>query len=502
MWPGQKTPRARTLTVVLSESTPSPDLLSRRRTFLTKSSKLRRGNPIRLSRAPQMNRCQVVFSALLVWATFVVASPAQMSERAEPRQGSALNSVNLEQTSFHNRMGLPPWIELGAELRGRAQSGSTFDSRSSDRFYLNRLQLNLAVQPRQWVRFVFQGQDARVFGPGPEDAREDLQNTFDVHQAYADFGRAEQGWRLRAGRQELAFGDERLLGADNYWDCFGQTFDAVRLSFAGTKFRFDTFSAFRVRPARRRWDPLDRTSRISGLSAQIRTAGEGVLEPYFLWKRGGDTLDLMTHPGHRDVLTPGVRAEGSLPHSFEYNIEMALQRGHVVSDEISAWAGHWELGWKPFGREFGLRLGAEYNYASGDRNPTDGRYGTFDDLYPAGFSEYGMEDPIAWRNIRYPAVIVEIPVTKRWTFFGGYRRYWLASIQDGLYPGGDEYLIRNSAAAGADVGSHTLVSVAYAQSERWQVHAGYGHLSPGSYLRQSGFPAALRTAYLQSSFTF
>lgn len=31
--------------------------------------------------------------------------------------------------------------------------------------------------------------------------------------------------------------------------------------------------------------------------------------------------------------------------------------------------------------------------------------------------------------------------------FGCYRHYWLASIHDGLYPGGDEYLVKNPAAA-------------------------------------------------------
>jgi hypothetical protein len=39
-------------------------------------------------------------------------------------------------------------------------------------------------------------------------------------------------------------------------------------------------------------------------------------------------------------------------------------------------------------------------------------------------------------------------------------------------------------------------------SERWRVYAGYGHLFPGSYLRQSGCSSALRTVYLLSSFTF
>lgn len=146
-----------------------------------------------------------------------------------------------------------------------------------------------------------------------------------------------------------------------------------------------------------------------------------------------------------------------------------------------------------------MRLGIEYNFASGDRDPADGRHGTFDDLYPAGFNKYGITDPFAWRNIRYPAVGVEMPVTRRWTI---YRLFRLASLHDGLYPGGDQSLVRNPAATSTKVGSHVLVAAGYSRSDCWRLYAGYGYLFPGAYLRQSGYLTPLRTAYLQSSLTF
>ena len=434
------------------------------------------------------------------WAAVPMTSLAQAPEGTEQQQPTPGPEASDQRQPRKERKGLPSWLKLGVELRGRAESSTAFDSASEDRFYLNRLRLDVAVEPVTWVRFFFQGQDARAFSldGGPH---EDLQNTLDLRQAYVDFGRPEGGWHLKAGRQELAVGDERLVAADNYWDCFGQSFDAVGMGFEGARVSVDAFTGFRVQPSRQRIDAFDTGSRISGLTAQFKTRGEGVLEPYILWKRGSDTLDLMEHPGHRDVLTPGVLAKGALPHSLDYNVEMAFQRGHVVADSISAWAGHWELGWKPLGREFGLRLGIEYNFASGDKDPANGTHGTFDDLYPAGYNKYGMQDPIAWRNIRYPAIGVEMPVTKRWTMYGGYRLFRLATIHDGLYPGGDEYLVRNPAATDTQVGSQALVSAGYSRSH-WRVYGGYGYFFAGAYLRQSGYPAALRTAYLLSSLTF
>jgi Alginate export len=436
--------------------------------------------------------------ALCVWAGLPPTVLGQAPERTEPPQDPALEGSKAEQP----RARLPAWLKLGVELRGRAESNNGFEGASSEPLYLNRLRLNAGFQPAPWMRFFVQAQDARAFSRDPDHEEESLRNTLDLRQAYVDFGRVEAGWQLRAGRQELAVGDERLVGADNYWDGFGQAFDAVLLGFTGARFRVDAFTRFRVQPSRRSLDPSDTASRIAGLTLQFKTRGAGVLEPYFLWKRGGDTGDLLEHPGHRDVLTPGVRAQGALPHSLDYNIEMALQRGHVVDERISAWAGHWELGWKPLGKDSGLRLGLEYNFASGDRDLADGKHGTFDDLYPAGFNKCGMADPIAWRNIRYPAVGVEVPLTRRWTVYGGYRNFRLATVHDGLYPGGDEYLARNPAATRADVGSHVLASAGYAHSDHWKAYAGYGYLFPGAYLRQSGYLTAIRTAYLLFSFAF
>jgi hypothetical protein len=444
-----------------------------------------------------MNRSTAVVCAFSLWTALPPASMAQAPPG--PEGDSPAQEASSEERRFGNVKGLPSWLRLGVELRGRAEFNADPEQDVDDRVYLNRLRFSAAVQPARWARFFFEGQDARAFPLKASAGFEDLRNAFEVRQGYVELGHAEEGWQMRVGRQELSVGDERLVGADKYWGSFGQAFDALRVSFARKKVRVDAFTGFRVEPAERRPDPFDTASRISGISARFDTGvGGGVIEPYLLWKRGGDTLDLMQRWGHRDVATPGLRAQGDLPRSLDYNIETALQRGHVVGDRISAWAGHWEIGWKPLGKELGPRLGLEYNFASGDAGPEDGRHNTFDDLYPAGFNKYGITDPFAWRNIRHPALGADVPLTRRWTVYGGWRSYWLATVRDGLYPGGDEYMALNPGATSSHIGSQVFFSAGYARSERWKVYAGYGHLWPGGFLRQSGCPSALRTVYPRS----
>ncbi len=395
---------------------------------------------------------------------------------------------------------LPVWLHIGFEFRGREEANDDVDRDRHEWQYLNRLRLNATIEPAGWARFFVQAQDARAARFGGTDVP-DQRNGLELHQGYLELGALEEGVQFRFGRQQLAVGDERLVAADDYWDWCGQTFDAVRVALIRRPWRLESFAGFRVEPGHRHVNPFDTSSRVSGLTFALEQ-GWGMVEPYLIWKRGGDTLDLLGRPGHRDVVTPGVLLRGNAAPTVEFDVEMAVQRGHVVGDWISAWAGHWELGWHPFGKEKGPRLGLEYNYASGDANPADGRHRTFDDIYPAGYNKFGMLDPIAWRNTSYPMVSVEMPLAKKWRVLTGYRSYWLAQLGDGLYEGGDEYQIRNPAATSSHVGSQLLFSGAFVPSEHWRIYAGYGLFFAGAFVRQSNYASNLTTIYIQPSYSF
>jgi len=244
---------------------------------------------------------------------------------------------------------LPAWLKLGAELRGRAEGNRdvNFERGFHDRGYLNRVRLDVGIEPRSWLRFHWQGQDSRGLAFRDRPTAETLTNSLDMRLAYAELGNLEQGaWGLRVGRQELAFGDERLVGADNYWDAFGLSFDAVRLSVGKGRLRIDGFAALPVAATYGRLDRITAGEQLYGCYTRITHRGSGALEPYFLWRHSREALDEWDGFGTRDVHTYGVRGAGDLPRNFDYNLETAFQRGHVVDDRIGAWAGHWELGYK------------------------------------------------------------------------------------------------------------------------------------------------------------
>lgn len=75
-------------------------------------------------------------------------------------QGTGLEAAESGPSDLFKSGGWPAWLKLGVELRGRSESGNAFDPPADDRFYLNRLRLNVIFRPRPWVRFFLQGQDA------------------------------------------------------------------------------------------------------------------------------------------------------------------------------------------------------------------------------------------------------------------------------------------------------------------------------------------------------
>ena len=398
--------------------------------------------------------------AFLIWATPLLACCADMDASTAR---------------------LPAWLKLGAEVRGRLETAVAqgFLRGNDDGHYLHRLRLQAGVEPHRLVRFFIQVQDSRAPGFGQKPAPGGVVNALDVRQGYLEVGPAgSTGWSLRLGRQDLIFGEERLVGASN-WGNVGRSFDAARLSYQGPGARLDWFASAVVTPLNGSFDRPRLVNGFYGFYASFdRLIKDSVVEPYVLWKTGS--------AGDQDVYTAGLRAVGKLRRGFDYGFEMALQAGHAARDDVRAWAGHWVLGYTLPLRRRAPRLLFEYNYASGDRDPADGRRGTFDQLYPTNHAKYGTADRIGWRNIHDLMAGVDWRLSPKWRFSPAFHRFWLASRRDALYTEGGAPLIRFPGASSSRVGDELDLESSYQFSSRFGLLGGYARLFRGPYLKQAG----------------
>ncbi len=400
---------------------------------------------------------------------------------------------------------LPAWLRFTGEYRLRLEgyTGGNFKDDSSDAYLLHRVRLGMEIRPASWWRFYVQAQDARAFWrnttPPP------YQDTMDLRMSYTEFGDAEKGIGLRAGRQELNFGDQRLVGSSN-WTNTARTFDAVRLRLRSGGYRVDAFASTVVQQVDGTFDRPFRgkADNLHGLYGGIEKAiPKSVVEPYVFWRVTRNLKTETGRPGNRDFKTVGVRGTGALPLRFDYNVEMAWQTGSLGTDQIRAWAGHWQVGYSLPHLRWNPRLIAEYNFASGDRNPRDGVRGTFDVMYPTGHDKTGLADQVGWKNIRDIRGGVQLRPGTNWVIAPIYHSYWLASATDALYTSSGTAIVQKAdGSAGTRVGQEADVSTLYTAKNGVMIGAGFGHLFPGEFLKKATQGHGYSFPYLMLGYSF
>ena len=380
---------------------------------------------------------------------------------------------------------LAPWLQVRGEYRTRIEgfSGGGFNDGNDDAYWLGRFRLNAIVRPNSSMRFFIQTHDARAFDRTTGGLANPVRDTFDLRQAFGEFGTTTM---VRLGRQELAFGEERLIGGVN-WLNNARSFDAGRLTIKRKGVQVDAFAASVVTIQPDAFDKSGGGNALYGTYVALSTLmPKQAVEPYFFWRQSRGLAAELGGTATLRQATTGLRMAGKLPASLDYSGEVALQTGSVGPDSIGAWASQGMMGKTFGGASLKPRLFAELNHASGDANAKDGTRGTFDQLYPTGHDKYGLADQVGWRNINHVRTGVELKPTSKWQVSGGYHSYWLASATDALYSAGGAVVARSSAGtAGRFVGQEVDLQTTYIYSPQIQIAGGFAHLIPGTFLKNT-----------------
>ena len=383
----------------------------------------------------------------------------------------------------------PAWLKAGGEYRIRIEGvdGARFQAGNDDGYTLSRLRLGLAIQPATAWRFVLQAQDSRVFLKNQQPSRPPFRDAIDARLAYAEIGAASTaGVSARIGRQELAFGEQRLIGNAD-WLNTGRTFDAVRATVHRAKVVADGFAGYVVSVRADRFNRPDPGNVLYGANIVLTdVVPHATVEPYFFGRRAPNQA---TEAGTRAVLhsgTVGVRWMPKPRGAVDAGAEVAGQMGSIGSDRVRAWAGHWTVGYTLRDAASHPRIAGEYNYASGDRDRGDARRTTFDQLFPTAHDKYGLSDQVGWKNVHHLRTSVDLHPGKKWLTTIRYNSWWLASAQDALYDAsGAVAALAANGSAGRHVGQELDVQAVLSGPGKAKVSAGYARLFPGEFLQHT-----------------
>lgn len=453
-------------------------------------------------------------NALALAGLVLAAVPVVAEERAPARSAAAEAQTAAAPANkppaapavpVFNRVNqaLPPWLRLRGEFRERMEglNNFAFTEGRDTTLFLSRVRLQATVTPNKSLAFVVQAQDARVankkVGPTVAPFRDEI----DLRMAYAEVGDVKAPVAVRLGRQELVYGDQRLLGHVS-WLNGARTFDAAKVMVRGKAVNVDAFvaSVVTLNDTAFNKSAFD-ASRFAGVYATTgKLVPKASVEPYLYYRYGTAQRAETGVLGDLQQATLGVRWVGTLPARLDYNVEMVAQRGSLATDDISAWAGHWNVR-ETLTKKYAVKLFGEFNYASGDGNATDGTRHTFDQLYPTPHDKIGLADQAGWRNVRHLRTGLELTPRKGVALAASYHSIWLANTRDALYNAGGAAVARVvGGAASAHVGQEIDVQATWAVSPILSLAGGYSHLTPGAFLKQATPGASYSSPYLMATY--
>lgn len=412
--------------------------------------------------------------------------------------------ASISPLSELNRM-LPDWLCVTAGYRTRFEgyAGGSFLAGSSDSYLLTRFRFGMLFKPQRWLHVFTEVQDADVFWKAPPYSPP-YQETWDLRRAYVDLGDVRDGhWAIRAGRQDLSFEDGRLLGT-SYWRNASRAFDAVE---ALTNWNWIRATAFAAAPVMIYDNGLSHHqpgNNVYGLDAKLnRLAPGAVLEPFLFWRVAPGFRAEDGSAAHLDEKTIGARFAGTVRQVWDFDTEGARQVGHIGADPIRAWAWLGIAGYTLQNLPLKTRLFAEYDFASGDRDPRDGVHGTFDQISPNVHDHLGLADQFAWQNLKMLRAGVRVWLRRNWILAGAWEDYWLTSATDGVYSSSGSIVARDSRGlSGTHIGEEYDIQSSYRIDRNLEFGAGLGRVLPGHFLASTGHRSPYTYPYILMSYNF
>ena len=149
-------------------------------------------------------------------------------------------------------------------------------------------------------------------------------------------------------------------------------------------------------------------------------------------------------------------------------------------------AGHWNAGYTFQEAHVYPRVFAEYNYASGNKNPNGTTWGTHDQIYPSAHDKMSFADQFGWRNIEDVRVGLDEKVGQKWTLTELVDDFWLATKNDAVYASSGAIAIAaHPGATSSHLGTELDLIAEYKQNRHVTYGFGFCHLFTGEYLNQA-----------------
>lgn len=363
-------------------------------------------------------------------------------------------------------------VKFDLRVRVEAWNNKDFDSSKGDGYTYTRMKHQMFVDYKlddiplfAELRFIRTGRDPFY--------------SLELQQCYADIGKDT---RFRVGRQEMKFGDERVI-SPNPWGETGVPFDGLRVTTKNKKLTWDILALkyhyyHKVSPD---------STYLYGIYGNWRDVNKEKdlkqdIDVYILSK---DSTPAGSASLFDRAAVYGLRYSAN-NKGFYYGIEGMHEFGEVGSSSRDAYAfflkaGHqWKnMHWKP-------SLGFSYDYYSGDPNPQDGVIKTYNQLFGSNHTYLGTMDFAGPSNVRDLALHMNLYPAKYYSFNAQYHMFRLAERKDAFYQSpGKAFLSDPTGRWSDEIGNELDLELRYI-NDSCDLRAGYGIFYPGKMFQDAG----------------
>jgi hypothetical protein len=186
--------------------------------------------------------------------------------------------------------------------------------------------------------------------------------------------------------------------------------------------------------------------------------------------------------GKQDEWAYGFRFKGTAFKTLDYSAEWIGELGHDGENNIKAWATTFGAGYRIDKLWSKPRFFWQYDFASGDSNPTDGQHGTFDTMYPTAHDRFGQADLFGWQNIESVRAGTTIEPHRRLTFTVQGLDDWAADALDSIYNTSGGAIVSNKTDHGRHVGAELDGYSWYELNRHFNLGGGFGYFGGGQFL--------------------
>jgi hypothetical protein len=422
--------------------------------------------------------------------------------------------------------------KLGA---GFTDAGSNWDfskrpvDDNNNGYFLSRVMPRVGYTGKR-TAFLLEGRvsssigDERFNATAPGKALTENDSGVDLHQAFVYFGNHKEfPVSVKVGRQELSYGDQRLVGHFR-WNNNARTFDALKVRWQNPLFGVDVFTGGLVYNDSRNLNKSNAQDHFSGAYFNFPTLLKNEITEAYLFARNverGIATDNWTgvpapfrFPGAQDIYTAGVRVK-SKPNAydpFDYGFELMYQFGNRTAVfpatapaaaltaprlDHRAIASVLQGGYTWTESRLQPRLALIYSYGSGDRSATDTKSGTFQNLFPTNHLFYGYMDLSSLQNLHdiriaytiKPTTTSMVALEAHSHFLGRTSDFWYnvagvpRNVTTAAVGSGGSYRINPGYSR--HVGNEIDLVAAWTFRPYAQIEAGASRYFRGDYIKQS-----------------